>query len=798
MKDYDFSGWATKNDILCEDNRVIKKNAFVEQNGTTVPLVYNHDHKDIDNVLGHAILENRDEGVYCYGYIDKDTPAGQQALSLIKHGSIKSLSIYANKLKQVGRDVIHGVIREVSLVLAGANSGAIIDTVLAHGEDASDEHGDGVIIFSGDENPISHDAMDENDLDDENEEDISHAADDKKEDDDFDLEAVVGTMTEDQKRAMLIMMGMAAEDAEKKVSHSADDEEDSDDSDDDETLNEGNSNETTEETQQTEETKEEPEVEHSTISLFNNTEDLSHASEGEDDKDDDDEDENEDSDDSNDDDSEDDENNDEEEENKEMKHNVFENEANGQAIIHSAEACKDIMADAIKFGSLKDSVMAHSADYGIDNIDYLFPNSKNYTTTPEFIKRRTEWVNEVISGVRQSPFSRVKTIFADITEDEARAKGYIKGNRKAEEVFTLLKRETTPTTIYKKQRIDRDDIIDITDFSVVEYIKQEMRIMYDEECARAILVGDGRNPLSPDKIKEANIRPIWTDDDLFTVKRTIAVTTATTDQARAKAFIKNVVKSRKLYRGSGNPTLYVTEDLLSDMLLIEDEMGRLIYDDISKLKNVLRVNKIVEVPIFDGLNRIDNGDTKYLAGILVNLNDYRTGRDKGGELSFFDDFDIDFNQQKYLMEGRFSGALVIPFSAVAYEFVYNLTLDVQAKDSTATVLGKAVSELQENVYVNDNSIQGVLHYVTGYTGYSGNPDEQEGYYIALQFEASDGATVKIQTIGGLDDSRIVTLDSDMDAVIYVKSNKMKLRVTCELAGDVITRTLSFSPLKLVQ
>ena len=480
-----------------------------------------------------------------------------------------------------------------------------------------------------------------------------------------------------------------------------------------------------------------------------------------------------------------------------MTHNLFENNAQNDVLIHSAEVCGEMMADAVKFGSLKDSVMAHSADYGIDNIDLLFPNAKNYTTTPEFIKRRTEWVNEVLSGVRQSPFSRVKTIFADITEDEARAKGYIKGNRKAEEVFTLLKRETTPTTVYKKQRIDRDDIIDITDFSVIEYIKAEMRIMYDEECARAILVGDGRNPLSPDKIKEANIRPIWTDDDLFTVKRSIAVTTATSDQARAKAFIKNLVKSRKLYRGSGNPTLFIQEDLLADMLLIEDETGRLIYDDISKLKNTLRVNKIVEVPIFDGLMRVDNGDTKYLAAILVNLNDYRTGRDRGGELSFFDDFDIDFNQQKYLMESRFSGALVLPYSAVVYEFVYNLTLDVQAKDSTAVLLGKQVSELQENVFVNDNSVQGILNYVTGYTQFSGDPELQEGHYLALQFEASDGATVTIQTIGGVDDTRVVTLDSDMDAVLYVKSTKEKLRVTCSLNGDIITRTISFSGLKLL-
>ena len=792
MKDYDFSGWATKNDILCDDGRTIKKNAFKEQDGVTVPLVYNHDHKDIDNVLGHCVLENRDDGVYCYGYIDKDSPKAQHALSLIKNGSMKSLSIYANKLKEVGHNVVHGIIREVSLVLAGANKGAYIDTVLAHAADASDDE-DAIIVYSGDENPIEHGGLDD--------------------DEEFDKEAVLESMTEDQKKLMLIMMGMAAEDAAKSVSHSSkddeDDDEDPDDKDPDDDEDDDDDDESELEHSKSSEDDEDEDKKKScshSFSLFHSGDKDDDEEEDDEDDDEDDEDEDEDLDDESDDNTNvKDEDEDEDETNnkntnkekKDMTHNLFENQAQNDVLIHSAEMCSEMMADAVKFGSLKDSVMAHSADYGIDNIDYLFPNAKNYTTQPEFIKRRTEWVNEVLSGVRQSPFSRVKTIFADITEDEARAKGYIKGNRKAEEVFTLLKRETTPTTVYKKQRIDRDDIIDITDFSVIEYIKAEMRIMYDEECARAILVGDGRNPLSPEKIKEANIRPIWTDDDLFTVKRAIAVTTATTDQARAKAFIKNLVKSRKLYRGSGNPTLFIQEDLLADMLLIEDETGRLIYDDISKLKNTLRVNKIVEVPIFDGLMRVDNGDTKYLAAILVNLNDYRTGRDKGGELSFFDDFDIDFNQQKYLMESRFSGALVLPYSAVAYEFVYNLTLDVQAEDSTTVVLGKQVAELQENVYVNENSVQGILNYVTGYTQYSDNPELQEGHYLALKFEASDGATVKIQTIGGVDDTRIVTLDQDMNAVIYVKSTKEKLRVTCELNGDIITRTLSFSGLKLL-
>lgn len=774
MKDYDFSGWATKNDILCEDGRTIKRDAFKDCDGIEVPLVYNHDHKDIKNVLGHAILENRPEGVYCYGYFDKDTDQGNDAFNLVKHGHLKSLSIYANKLKQMGKNVVHGLIREVSLVIAGANSGAVIDNVMAHAEDAGDINGDALIIYAGDENPIY----------------LEHAATDE-DDDDFNLEDEVESMTPNQKRAMLMMMGMAAEDAEQRMSHSADseNEEDSSSENDIESENDG----------ETSEYEEDPEMdeamEHSLLScIFDYESELSHSTEDDDNEDPDDDENYED--DQNDDSSD---NNTNEEENEEMTHNIFENGAATNELYHSAELCGAIMDDAVKYGSLKDSVMAHSNEYGIENIDYLFPNAKNYTTKPEFIMRRTEWVNAVMNGVGKSPFARVKTIFADITEDEARARGYIKGNRKAEEVFTLLKRETTPTTVYKKQKIDRDDITDITDFSVIELIKEEMRILFDEECARAILVGDGRNPLNPEKIKEQNVRPIWTDDDLFTVKRTIAVSTATTDDAKAKALIKNIIKSRKLYRGSGAPTLFISEDLLSDMLLIEDTTGRLIYDDISKLKNVLRVKEIVEVPIFAGLNRIDNGDTKYLGAILVNLNDYRVGRDKGGEMNFFDDFDIDFNQYKYLMEARFSGALVVPYSAIAYEFVYNLTVDMQAKESSATILGKQVSDLQENVYVNDTFVNGVLNYVTGFTAFDQSHEEyQEGHYLALQFEASDGAVTKIQTVGGIDDTVWKTLDTDMDAVIYVKSNKMKLRVKCELNGDVINKTYSFGGLKLLQ
>lgn len=787
---YDFSGYATKNEILCDDGRIIKQNAFKDCDGMTVPLVYNHDHKSLDNVIGHVTLENRPDGVYCYGNINKEVEAGRTALSLIKNGDLDSLSVFANKLKQSGRDVTHGVIREVSLVLAGANRGAKIDAILAHGTSADDEDGeDAVQIFAGAENPIIHSAAEE-----EFEESLSHAADgeNEKNEDEFDLESTIDTMNEDQIKAMKIMMGIVAEEAEKanksddgeEVSHSADENDDPNG-----------------------ETEEAPEsfslfgesndaIEHSSVEEEENNDDGDNTSEtdnSESDNDDDDE--------ENDDDDETlNHSNFTEEGEKEMaRNNVFENEGNNnEVMIHSAEFCQDIMQDALKFGSLKDSVMAHSAEAGIDNIDYLFPNAKNYTEKPEFIKRRTEWVNTVMDGVRQSPFSRVKTIFADITEDEARAKGYIKGNRKVDEVFSLLKRETTPTTVYKKQTIDRDDIIDITDFSVIEFIKEEMRVMFDEECARAILVGDGRNGLSPDKIKEQNIRPIWTDDDLFTVKRAIAITASTSADTKAELFIDNVVRSLRLYRGSGAPTMFITSDLLCDMLLLKDTTKRRMYNSVSELQTALRVNKIVEVPVFDGLYRIDGNDTKYLGAILVNLSDYVVGRDRGGALSMFDDFDIDFNKQKYLMESRFSGALVKPYSAIVYEFVYNLTIDVQAEDSTTTVLGKLVSDVQQNVFVNDNSIQGTLKYVSNWTGYSEDPEENSGYFVVLKYEASEGATVTIETLGGYTDGRVVTLDQDMQSVTRFKDNKQKLKVVTTLNGESITKILSFSGLRTVQ
>lgn len=558
---YDFSGWATKNNLKCSDGRTILKDAFKENDGQKVPLVWNHQHNDPNNVLGHALLENRNDGVYAYCAFN-DTEAGQQAKQLVEHGDVASLSIYANKLKQRGNDVVHGVIREVSLVLAGANPGAFIDVVMSHGEDSE---GDGVISMMEDIS-LSNGEIDDNTIShaEENKEDKKVAEDSK----DMTIKQIIDTMTEDQKNAMYYLIGKAIE---------GDDEND----------------------------------------------------EGGDEN---------------------------------MKHNVFDQTEDTQENTLSHDAMNTIISDAKRYGSLKESFLAHAQEYGIENIDYLFPEAETLNKTPEFIKRDTGWVSKVMNGVHHTPFSRIKSMFADITEDDARAKGYIKGNLKKEEVFSLLKRTTTPTTIYKKQKLDRDDVIDITDFDVVAWLKTEMRMMLDEEIARAILIGDGRLSSSDDKINEQNIRPIVSDADLYTIKTKITIAANATSDDKAKAFIRSVIKSRKNYKGSGEPTLYTTEDLVTDCLLLEDNTGRVIYDSLEKLKNVLRVKEIVTVPVMEGLKDTEGND---VLAIVVNLADYNVGADKGGAINMFDDFDIDYNQQKYLIETRCSGALTKPYSAIA-------------------------------------------------------------------------------------------------------------------------------------
>ena len=575
---YDFSGWATKANMLCSDGRTIMKDAFKECDGLTVPLVWNHQHNSVDEVLGHALLENRDEGVYAYCTFN-DTESGQNAKLLVRHGDVNRLSIYANRLKQQGSNVVHGIIRELSLVLAGANPGAVIESVMMHGEDSYEEG----YISSGEyiENvePLFHADTAEKGEEKMAEETKKTNADDSSKEET--VADVFNTLSEKQKTVVYAMIGQALEDA--GVETDEDDEE-----------NEGGNNS--------------------------------------------------------------------------MKHNVFDNETTMVDDVLSHSEMTAIFEDAKRAGSLKEAVLAH----GIEDINLLFPDAKNINNEPEFIKRNDDWVSKVLGGVHHTPFSRIKTIFADITAAEARAKGYQKGKLKIEEVFKLLKRVTNPTTVYKKQALDRDDMLDITDFDILPWLKREVRMMLDEELARAFLVGDGRDPVDEanDKINEDCIRPIWKMEDLFTVKAAINVSDSATAEERAKAFIKACIKSRKNYKGSGNPDMFMSEDMLTDCLLIEDTNGRVIYDSVQKLAAALRVREIVPVPVMEGLTRTDDESNTYeLAGIYVNLKDYNVGTDKGGEINFFDDFDIDYNKQKYLMETRCSGTLVKPYSAVALEFV---------------------------------------------------------------------------------------------------------------------------------
>ena len=581
--EFDFSGWATRNDLLCSDGRTIRRGAFSAQDGAKVPLVWNHQHNAVDNILGHAILENRDEGVYAYCKFN-DTEAGNKAKEIVKHGDVEALSIYANQLKQSRNgDVYHGVIRELSLVLAGANAGAYIENVMAHSEDGEIEGieaswGEGkMVVYETIETPIAHADGSNNEAKPEDGKEKEAVADKT-------IEEIVNSMSDEQKEAMYAIVGMALEEA-------------------------GENNEKGE---------------------------------------------------------------------NEMKHNDFEN-----AVVRSESGYKNylshsdfqqIMKDGKKLGSLKASYenfmesnfLQHDDDpdpeptvspYGIQYPDMLFPEPKNMNIPPEFISRNMDWVQTVMSGVHHTPFSRIKNMYADITEDAARAKGYIKGAFKKEEVFSLLKRSTEPTTVYKKQKMDRDDVIDITDFDVLAWIKAEMRVMLNEELARAFLIGDGRLASDEDHIDDTHIRPIMNDADLFVIRWSVAGTGDT----RAKNFIRAAIKSRKNYRGSGNPVMFTTEDVLTDMLLLEDTIGHKLYKTEAELATALRVKSIVTVPVMEN---VTDKDSKDVLAIIVNLNDYNVGADKGGAISMFDDFDIDYNQMKYLIETRCSGALTKPFSAI--------------------------------------------------------------------------------------------------------------------------------------
>ena len=560
-KKYDFSGWATKNNLRCSDGRTILKDAFKHNDGQTVPLVWNHQHNDPLNVLGHALLENRDSGVYAYCTFN-DTEAGKNAKMLVEHGDVTALSIYANQLKQKGGNVEHGVIREVSLVLAGANPGAFIDSILRHGE-ASEEEG---VIYTGEELVLSHAEEESKEVKEE----------DKKVEDNKEktVQDVVDSMSEEQRNVMYALIGQALEG--KNVEHS---------------------------------------------NIDNGGED-------------------------------------------EMKHNVFDNEnvkENKDVLTHSEEEA--ILRDAKRYGSLRESCLQHGIEH-IDEAGYLFPEFKNMNREPEFIQRDMGWVGKVMAGVHRTPFSRIKSLQADITGEDARALGYIKGNLKKEEVFTLLKRTTDPQTVYKKQNLHRDDVLDITDFDVVAFIKREMRMMLEEEIARAILIGDGRLTSSDDHISDQHIRSIANDHELYAIHH-LVTPAENTEEGKAKAFIREAVRARVDYKGSGEPTLFCAESALVEMLLLEDKNGRIIYDSVAKLATAMRVKEIVTVPVLEGAKNSEG--TKKVLGIIVNLRDYNVGADKGGAVSMFEDFDIDYNAQKYLIETRCSGALTKPFSAIVLE-----------------------------------------------------------------------------------------------------------------------------------
>ena len=602
-KDCDFTGWGTRVGILCSDGRTILKDAFKGCDGVSVPLVWNHGHNSSDNVLGHAFLENLPEGVRVYGYFN-NTDRGVAAKEQVKHRDITNLSIFANELKHVnGNFVSHGVIREVSLVLAGANPGAVIDYVLAH----SDESEEAAFIYTEEEISLQHSEDSENKGEkmDKTEEKKVEEAIDKK---DPTAKEVFDTMNEDQKNLLYAMVGAALEEG--------DDEEDN-----------------------------------------------------------------------------------KEGEKKEMKHNIFENENNAALVYQARKDFEEaVIKDAKTFGSMKESFMAHAEEfgdylahaiptegmdidgeinrsdangpYGIGNIDFLFPEAKTLTNEPEAINRDNEWVRKVMAGVHHSPFSRIKSVFANLTEDEARAKGYITATMKKNEVFGLLKRSTSPTTVYKKQKLDRDDVIDITDFNVVAYLKKEMRMMLDEELAGAFLFGDGRDDSSDEKINPLNIRPIAFEVPLFNIKVDTDIDVSqlgeddVASETAAKAFIKACIRNRKKYRGTGTPTMFIGENLLTEILLLQDGFNHYLYKNVSELATILRVKEIVPVALMDE-RVIADADGRRLLSVMVNLNDYRVGADKGGEVNMFDDFDIDYNQMKYLIETRCSGALVKPFSAIS-------------------------------------------------------------------------------------------------------------------------------------
>lgn len=608
---HDFEGWATKNDVECSDGLFIRKDAFKVNDGQKVPLVYNHQHDTIGEVLGHAILENRKEGVYTYCSFN-NTPAGQNAKEAVRHGDITGLSIWANNLQRVGKDVLHGVIREVSLVLASANPGAFVESVLAHGEPIGFDEDEG-IFYTNEDIIISHADLQEGEKLREKEKNTDDQKTGRT------VQQVLDDMSNEQKAAVGIIIEQVIKDTEKR--------------------------------------KDDPSKK--------------------------------------------------EKEEQEVKHNMFTGQSCKNAKVISHSDMETILKDAKKLGSLRESVnshiengvLSHSIDttgmevatgtqnYGFNDPSMLFPDYRPLNNTPEWISRNMDWVSKLMAKVHHTPFSRVKSLYANITEDEARAKGYIKGKLKKEEVFSTLKRTTEPQTIYKKQKIDRDDMIDIVDFSVVAWIKAEMRVMLDEEIARAILIGDGRSADSDDKIKEDRVRPIVKDVPLFNTIIKVSVPANTDDSVIAKETIKAIIRGRRHFKGSGKPDFWTTEDVTTEMLLLEDQIGHAIYKTEAELSTKLRVNEIIPVEPMEGqtitITEGSSSKTYPLLGIIVNMADYNVGADKGGEVELLEDFDIDYNQQKYLLETRLSGALIKPFSALT------IVLDKASSTSTESSNGKA-------------------------------------------------------------------------------------------------------------
>ena len=608
-KDYDFCGWATRNNIECTDGRTIIKDAFKQNDGQKVPLIWNHQHNDPNEVLGHAILENREDGVYAYCKFN-NSQSGQTAKELVQNGDVDKLSIYANRLKSKMNNVIHGCIREVSLVLAGANPGAYIETVLMHGDGAEVE--EEAVIYNDEQIELKDKPDEKSEGDDKGQNgNLEHSDDssekDKKEDSskmenekekkdgqEKTVEEIVNTMNEEQKQAMYAIVGQALEDKEAGEKDEGSDPEEKDG--------------------------------------------------GE----------------------------------KDMKHNVFDNDVDNEEVLQHSEIIAEAIKDAKKYGSMKDSILAHADEAGmteaqvnrainnIDGMDKLFPEATELYREPRMIEKDNSWVSKVINSAKHTPFSRVKTTFGRLNEEQARAKGYIKGNKKVNIALSVLNRVTTPTTVYIKNEIDRDDVIDIVDFDVVAWQKREMRKQLDKELALAMLLGDGRDVSDANKINEQNIRPVISDDDMYTIKYTVTKGRDYTQEgnsysdndSRTKGIIRAAIRSRKDYKGSGTPTFFTTEDVVTDMLLIEDQNGRRIYNSVNDLATALRCKEIVTIP------EMEAEAYKDIYGVIVNMNDYTAGADKGGSVNMFDDFDIDYNQMKYLIETRMSGALTVPYSAI--------------------------------------------------------------------------------------------------------------------------------------